>query len=658
VRHCLHLRFFGTSSTSTAARVKRTSSVRRCAALLLVVLIGAGETWAVQRTETRKPCTDHNPLRNPYFGDTHVHTSFSFDASALGVRVTPKDAYRFARGEPLAVRPYDTQGQGRRTARLRRPLDFTVVTDHAEMLGETTICNTPSLAGHGSLVCRIYRRWPLLSYYLVNSRIFNVSDPRRYRFCGADGQVCRDTASVAWKRLQEAAEEAYDRSSGCRFTTFVGYEWSGNPDSNMIHRNVIFRNAVVPDYPTSYVDEPSPQGLWRSLRATCLDLENECDVLAIPHNSNLSAGWLFRTHSPDGTPITKEEAAERADLEPLVEIMQHKGDSECRLGGATEDELCGFEKLPFGAMDQRPFPFLWKKPGRMSFVRDVLAEGLVQQDRLGVNPFKLGLIAATDTHEGTPGLVAEEDFIGHAAGGDTNAVEISRMPDAIEFNPGGLAVLWAEENSRDALFEAMRRREVYGTSGPRMIVRFFGGWNFQDDMCDGDSFVERGYRDGVPMGGELPPPSPDAKPAFAVWALKDPGTAERSGTPLQRIQIVKAWVEGDQSHQKVFEVAGDPYNGATVDVRTCQPQGPGANSLCAVWRDPFFDPAQQALYYARVIQNPSCRWSAYACNAHGVDCADSRTVPADLRSCCDTAYPRTIQERAWTSPVWYAPADR
>jgi hypothetical protein len=269
-----------------------------------------------------------------------------------------------------------------------------------------------------------------------------------------------------------------------------------------------------------------------------------------------------------------------------VEIMQHKGDSECRLGGgASEDELCAFEKLPFAKMAQHPFSFLWTTPAKNSFVREALAEGLVQERKLGANPFKYGIIASTDSHLGTPGLVAEDSYPGHAAGGDTSAVEVPLMPDASVFGPGGLAVLWAEENSRDALFAAMRRREAYGTSGPRLIARFFGGWSYGDDICDGDDFTRRGYDGGVPMGGDLPPaPSATAAPRFAVWALRDPGTPEHPGAPLQRVQIVKVWLADGEARERIHEVAGDPDNGADVDLATCERRGPGAESLCALWR--------------------------------------------------------------------------
>jgi hypothetical protein len=625
------------------------------AAAALAALLAAWPAAAAQRTETRQPCTQFDPLRNVYFGDTHVHTALSFDASALGVRATPRDAYRFARGEALGLRPYDDAGNGRRQARLARPLDFAVVTDHAELLGETRICAAPEAPGHHALICRVARRWPLLAYVLVNGRMLNVADPVRYDFCGPAGADCRAAALAPWREIQEAAEEAYDRTSACRFTTFVGYEWSGNPDSNMIHRNVIFRNAAVPDYPTSYVDDPRPEGLWEALRRDCLARANGCDVLAIPHNSNLSGGRLFAVAGPEG-PLDRATAARRAALEPLVEVLQHKGDSECRVAPTAADELCGFEKLPFATMDRQPFPFRWGPAPPRSFVREILGEGLVQLARLGANPFKVGLLAATDTHQGTPGLVDERDFAGHAAGGDTAALAVPEIPDALEFNPGGLTAVWAEENSRDALFEAMRRREVYGTSGPRIAVRFFGGWQLGADPCASHTFVADGYRRGVPMGGDLPAPgSTDGAPEFAVWALADPGTADRPGAPLQRVEVIKIWLADGTPRERVVEVAGAPRGAATVDPRTCAPSGPGVASLCATWRDPEFDPAAPALYYARVVESPTCRWSTWVCNARGVDCARPAIVPAELAGCCaDT--PRTVQERAWTSPIWYTPA--
>jgi hypothetical protein len=637
---------------------RRVSAASSCLLPALLVL-SAIPASAFERSERREVCVSRDPLRNPYFGDTHVHTAYSFDANALGVRNTPRDAYRFARGEPVGLQPFDHRGVALRSVRLDRPLDFAVVTDHASLLGEVHICNSPGAEGYESLVCRIYRRWPLLSYYLVNSRIFNVSSPARYSFCGEGGGVCRAAAAGPWRRIQQAAEGAYDRSAACEFTSFVGYEWTGNPDGNMIHRNVIFRNRVVQVLPTSYVDVQEPEGLWQRLRAECLDLDNGCDVLAIPHNSNISGGWLFQTVTGSGSPITRDYAERRSALEPLLEVMQHKGDSECRVRGLSEDELCGFEKLPFARMDQQPLPFRWSAPPPMVHAREVLAEGLVQEERLGANPFKLGLIASTDTHLGTPGLVQERGYPGHGAGGDTSRVQVPRIPDALEFNPGGLAVLWAEENSRDALFEAMRRRESYGTSGPRMVVRFFGGWDLPSDLCEREDFAERGYRDGVPMGGDLwVPPAGTTRPAprFGIWALADPGTPESSPALLQRVQIIKLWAEQGRARERVYEVSGDPRSSAGVDPDTCQREGEGFDSLCAVWSDPDFDPSRHALYYARVLENPSCRWSTYVCNAERVDCSKPATVPGELGACCDPSLPRTVQERAWTSPIWVRPA--
>jgi hypothetical protein len=533
---------------------------------------------------------------------------------------------------------------------LRRPLDFALVSDHAELLGETRICATPGAPGHDSFVCWLNHRFPLLGYALVNSE-YSSRAPHRFRLCGEDGARCREQEALAWRAIRDAAEEAYDRSAACRFTSFVGYEWTGMPDGNNLHRNVVFRNATVPARPANYIEDTTPEALWTRLEADCLRAGTGCDVLAIPHNSNVSGGLMFRDVRSDGAPLTRADAERRAAHERLLEVTQHKGDSECRAGGA--DEACGYEKLAFARMDEMASPRLWSEPAPGSYAREALVQGLALQQRLGANPFAFGLVAATDTHLATPGLVDEDRFVGHAAGTVSARLEIPPLADRIDFNPGGLAVLWAEENSRDSLFEAMRRREAYGTSGPRIQVRFFGGFGIDTELCGGSDFAARGYAGGVPMGGDLPPPPGGAPaPRFAVWALADPGTLDRAGTKLQRIQVVKGWLEGGEPREAVFDVAGDAQNGAGVDPATCRPTGPGFSDLCAVWNDPDFDPRSPALWYVRVLENPSCRWNAHACLAARVDCAS----PAPgLEPCCDAAVPKTIQERAWTSPVFYAP---
>jgi hypothetical protein len=367
---------------------------------------------------------------------------------------------------------------------------------------------------------------------------------------------------------------------------------------------------------------------------------------------------MFKPSKFNLMPFTADDARTRGDIERLVEIMQHKGDSECTPGSETEDELCGFEKLSFGNFAGKYVPFLGDPEKPLSFVRNALKEGLVQEQKLGANPFKLGIIAGTDTHVGTPGAVREDRHATHVGIGDIERADPpTGLLDEIEFNPGGLAGVWAEENARDSLFAALHRREVFGTSGPRIPVRFFGSWEQGDDLCEAPDFVARGYAEGVPMGADLPkPPAEDVAPRFAVWSARDPGTENSPGTQLQRLQIIKGWVEGGETREVVYDIAGHPAGAAQVDEATCEQSGPGADQLCGVWTDPDFDPAERAFYYARVVENPSCRWSAHACNKLGVDCSDSSSANRKLfRSCCDSE--RSVQERAWSSPIWYAPAD-
>jgi len=631
-------------------------SMRRALGLLCAAALAlpAAAFAAAASAEAGAPCAHRDPQRRPFFGDLHVHTAFSQDASTQGVRNRPRDAYRFARGERIGINPYDPSeagGEPLRSLRLARPLDFAAVTDHAELLGETRICRTPGLPGHDAWVCRIYRRFPRLAFFLMNGWTTRA-DPVRFGFCGPEGGLCLEAARSPWGEIRAAAEAATDRSAACRFTAFAGYEWTGAIETNNLHRNVIFANARVPDLPTSFYEASSAEALWEALAAECLDAGTGCDAVVIPHNSNLSSGLMFETRDAQGEPLDAVAARQRARLERLVEVMQHKGDSECALGGETVDELCAFEKLSFANFAQQYLPFLAGPPDPRSFVRRVLRDGLAEEERTGVNPFRFGLIASTDTHLGTPGAVSEAGYPGHGGAGAPAARTLPEgFPDDLEFNPGGLAGLWAEENSRAALFAAMKRREAFGTSGPRIAVRLFGGWELPRDACGSPGFAEAGYARGVPMGGTLPPRPPGAgAPRLAVSALRDP-----EGALLDRVQIVKGWVEDGETREVVHDVAGDPASSAVVDVTTCRTAGPGHDALCTVWEDPDFDPEERAFYYARVVQNPTCRWTAHVCRAHGVVCDGEAEVPRAFAACCDATVPKTTRERAWTSPVWYAP---
>ena len=611
---------------------------------------------AFERTEERESCLEYQPLRRPYFGDTHVHTALSFDAWGQGTLAGPRDAYRFAKGESIGMQPYSDDGSPTRTIQLRRPLDYAVVTDHSDLLGETQICQDESLQGYNSLVCRVVRRFPKLGYALVNGHVYSSENPTRYSFCGDAGEICLQAGVQPWQEIQEAAEAHYDRSAQCEFTTFVGYEWTGMPGGSNIHRNVIFRNATAQRYPTTYIETPTQEGLWASLDRECTQAGNGCDVLAIPHNSNVSAGRMFTTTHSDGSPLDEESARTRSRLEPLMEITQHKGDSECRVG--AEDELCTYETLTYPLMsDMMGAGLEPEKLPNLIYAREVLGQGLVELDRSGVNPFKFGLIGATDTHLAAPGKVDEDRFQGHAAGTVDARFQVPAFPDRSDFNPGGLGVLWAEENSRDALFAAMRRREAYGTSGPRMTVRFFGGWDIPKDLCEAQDFAAQGYSRGVPMGGDLPLSSTDQPPQFAISALRDPGGNGAPSHPLERIQIVKGWLENGQSVERVYEVAGSVSDPTALDLATCTTTAKGHDQLCRVWTDPDFNPDTPAFYYSRVLEVPSCRWNQYSCNAQRVNCEDPASVPNSLSSCCDPRVKSTIRERAWTSPIWYSPSD-
>ena len=593
----------------------------------------------------------------------------------------PEDAYDFAQGKEI---PFHGT-----VVRIDRPLDFAAVTDHAEYLGDLERCTAKKDPLYNSEVCNIVRRGSGAAFQVLEKAfeaehkgtraervtralkvLFKSEDPKwNTELCGEQGKSCTAAKQNGWRKILTAAEHAYDRSAECRFTTFIGYEYSGVRTGSNYHRNIIFRNANVPRSPVSYLDAPRDYMLWRLLEESCVDGISGCDYLAIPHNSNLSNGQLLTPDYASAENISAEKtlAALRQKSEPLMEIFQHKGQSECINGGSdidsVLDELCDFEQvrqiggtttileteLITDECNESPGDGGMIDTGcvsRNDYLRGALLTGLDEQQRLGVNPLKLGVIASTDTHESTPGAVDEQTWQGHVgreAGLSKRLQTKVGLPYRLDGNPGGLAGVWAVENSRDAIFDALQRRETFGTSGPRIRPRFFAGWSYELNMCEANDFVERAYKGGTAMGGDLAnPPDADAKPRFAAAAVRDP-----EGNLLQSLQIIKGWIDASGgAHIEIIDIAGDANNDASVDLNSGEPKGFGFDSLCTVYVDEKFKAEQPAYYYLRVVENPSLRWNWAQCIA-----LEEEQRPAE----CVNDAPKTIQERAWSSPIWYEP---
>lgn len=589
-----------------------------------------------------------NPLKDAYFGELHIHTAYSLDAYIFGNTLNdPFVAYRFAKGEQV-----DMPGGG--TKSIGRPLDFAAITDHAEALGEYSLCTTPGSSMYDSEACAGVRGGDMQIFADIFAGVAETPAVRYDAICGEDGTVCTDAAPTAWQQVQEAAAQNYDPGS---FTSLVAYEYSANApegQGGMMHRNVIFASDDVPETVFSAF-EGMPEALHEWLEVNCT---GDCRVLTIPHNPNFYWGRLYWGRNADGSEWTTEQVERRARMDRLVEIMQVKGNSECQFGIGTTDEACNFELV----FEECPPGETAGCNGFTSFVRNGLKLGLQYEEELGTNPFKQGIIAATDNHNGTPSDTDESSFMGHYANNDAapevrlglqanptaEAMGMTGDDDPTKlYNPGGVAGVWAERNTRDAIWEALHRRETFGTSGTRTKIRMFGGFGLPEALHEQDDWVEVGYAQGVPQGGDLP--AAEGSPTFTLWAQQDPESA-----PLARLQIIKGWMTADgELMERTYDVACSdgttpgagatcPDNGASVNIEDCSiSRGVGAPELAATWTDPDFDPAERAFYYARVLENPVCRWSMYDAMAAGVE------HPPEL--------PATVRERAWSSPIWFSP---
>lgn len=574
--------------------------------------------------------------RQVLFGETHLHTVLSFDSYVFGNRNTPDDAYRYAKGETIKhPAGFDMT--------LTEPLDFQSVTDHAIYLGMLPAMHDPKLPVSKHPISLEMRKAKTPADRLT---AFQKLFPYLTKSDKPDDLVDVEIMKSAW---QEIVETANRHNEPGKFTTLIGYEYTSGPQNQNLHRNVFFRGAKAPTLPFSRIMSPNPEDLWAWMDVL---REKGMDTIAVPHNANGSNGLMFMTKKWDGSAMDMEYAETRMRNEPIVEVTQVKGDSETHPLLSPNDEFADFEIMPF-----RVGAWIESKPDG-SYVRQAYLRGLEMAAKGRGNPYKFGLIGASDTHVGA-GAFDEHNYWSKIGLIDANSALRGSVPmakpnpDGSTYNvnnfhtwgASGLAAVWSDNNTRGDIFDAMRRKETYATTGPRIKLRFFASANFSRNIENRTDMVKRAYKEGVSMGGDLTVKG-RRSPAFLVWAMRD---AKSYG--LQRLQIVKGWLKPDgQSAEKVFDIACAggkkpgrnhrcPDNGATVDLKTCKADAKtSANALKTVWRDPEYKQDQQAFYYVRVMENPSCRWSSWDALRAGVPPRPGVAT--------------TIQERAYSSPIW------
>jgi hypothetical protein len=594
---------------------------------------------AAPTAEPTAPAATASRDKSAWFGDLHIHTRWSFDAYSMKVRVGPEDAYRFARGEAI------DHVSGKKIQLLGPPLDFMGLTEHGTYMGVSAALDDPEHPLRAiPFVQKLTDPDPAISGAALTEFMGSLGSSAAIPELVSDAVV-----KPTWQAIVELADR---HDAPGRFTAFPAYEYTSMPDGQNLHRNVIFRGSDVPDRPFTSLDSNDPERLWAWMDEV---RQRGDDVLAIPHNANGSNGLMYQTVTTSGDPIDALYAEVRLRNEPISEVMQIKGQSETHPVLSLDDEWADFEVADM--ILGRPADF--SEP-RGSYVRQALKDGLLLEAMQGFNPYRIGMIGSSDGHnasspveeanytgklgvlDGTP--EARLHSVALPASGDFEGVD--NMP--LRWGAAGLAGVWAESNTREALFDAMRARETFATSGPRIRVRLFGGFGFEPGDLEGD-IAEPGYARGVPMGGELEAGLDAGAPTFLVRALKDPNEA-----PLERLQIIKGWIEDGEAREAVFDVAcadgADPNSGThrcslasrLPDLTDCSIEpGDGRAQLSAHWRDPGYRPGQRAFYYARVLQIPTCRWSTYDALRLGVP----RPEPV----------PASIQERAVTSPIWLEP---
>ncbi|TDQ15073.1 uncharacterized protein DUF3604 [Algoriphagus boseongensis] len=586
------------------------------------------ETYVHEGTSYEVP---YFPLKEAFFGEQHMHTAVSMDAFIAGTRLTPDDAYRFAQGEEIMV-----NGS---MHKIKRPLDWTAVTDHSEFLGETFTLLNEGTPGYDHPVATAMREAKDLkeALGLYKKYVLDVlaggGDPHPPFYQGPQAAIS------SWKNNFEATEKNYKPG---KFTTIHAYEWTSAPNTANLHRNVFFRDTNLPEVPFSSNEGADPEQLWAWMK---IQKDKGIKVFAVPHNPNESKGYLFAEETLSGKPITKEYVETRAAMEPLVEMMQIKGNSEVVPDFWPNDEFADFENaVSIQQYNGRVFE-------KRNFIRWGLGRGLKYREEFGTNPFKYGFVGGTDSHNGTPSNVEEDNYsVGsHGLVDKTAEDRVKNELDgelyARDANPGGLTAVWATSNTREAIWDGMHAKETYATSGPRIKVRVFAGQGFKSSYESYEALVKDGYEKGVPMGGNY---SGNSAPEFLVWAIKDP-----IGPGLDRIQIIKGWVENNEIRDTIFNVVASDNRllpdgsvtpiDAPVNLKTGEfDKTKGAPELMGVWKDPQFNPDQQAFYYVRILQLPTGRWNLF----------DEIRNPG-LKFPEDTK--KEIVERAWASPIWYEP---